>query len=56
MTYLIEQTEIFANWHRSLHDLRAAITRRFDRAAAGNLGDAKSIGGGVSEMRVAKEI
>ncbi|MDR1276442.1 MAG: type II toxin-antitoxin system RelE/ParE family toxin [Candidatus Accumulibacter sp.] len=54
MKYLIEQTRIFADWHTNLRDLRAkhAITRRLDRAAAGNLGDAKPVGEGVSEMRV----
>lgn len=37
-----------------MRDLRAriAIARRIDRAAAGNLGDVKPVGEGVSEMRV----
>lgn len=54
MTYLIQQTDIFAHWHGALRDLRAriAIARRIDRAAAGNLGDVKPVGEGVSEMRV----
>ena len=54
MTYLIQQTDTFANWHTALRDLRAriAIARRIDRAAAGNLGDVKPVGEGVSEMRV----
>ena len=29
-----------------------AIARHLDRAAAGNLGDVKSVGEGVSEMRI----
>ena len=29
-----------------------AIGRRLERASAGNLGDVKAVGGGVSEMRV----
>ena len=29
-----------------------AIRRRFDRAASGNVGDVKSVGEGVSEMRI----
>jgi putative addiction module killer protein len=29
-----------------------AIARRIDRASTGNLGDVKSVGDGVSEMRV----
>ncbi|WPP44428.1 type II toxin-antitoxin system RelE/ParE family toxin [Pseudomonas sp. AN-1] len=54
MTYLIQQTDTFAHWHSALRDLRAriAIARRIDRAAAGNLGDVKPVGEGVSEMRV----
>jgi putative addiction module killer protein len=31
---------------------KVAIARRIDRAATGNLGDAKSVGDGVSEMRL----
>ncbi|MDR1063241.1 MAG: type II toxin-antitoxin system RelE/ParE family toxin [Azoarcus sp.] len=54
MNYVIEQTRIFADWHEALRDMRAriAIARRIDRAAAGNLGDAKPVGEGVSEMRI----
>jgi putative addiction module killer protein len=54
MHYLIQQTSAFVAWHTSIRDLRAkiAIARRIDRAAAGNLGDIKPVGEGVSEMRV----
>ncbi|MCP1517777.1 type II toxin-antitoxin system RelE/ParE family toxin [Pseudomonas sp. GT1P32] len=54
MNYLIQQTTNFAQWHASIRDLRAkvAIARRIDRASAGNLGDIKPVGDGVSEMRV----
>ncbi|MFJ2427446.1 type II toxin-antitoxin system RelE/ParE family toxin [Pseudomonas sp. NPDC087804] len=54
MDYLIQQTAAFQAWHRSIRDLRArvAIARRIDRASTGNLGDVKSVGDGVSEMRV----
>lgn len=54
MDYLVKQTEGFAEWLFALRDTRAqlAIGRRIDRAAAGNLGDVKTVGGGVSEMRV----
>ncbi|EJM10139.1 hypothetical protein PMI22_05887 [Pseudomonas sp. GM21] len=54
MKYLIQQTMIFVAWHASIRDLRAklAIARRIDRASVGNLGDIKSVGDGVSEMRV----
>ncbi|MHC8343548.1 type II toxin-antitoxin system RelE/ParE family toxin [Pseudomonas sp. RT6P73] len=54
MNYIIQQTMIFVAWHASVRDLRAkvAIARRIDRASAGNLGDIKPVGDGVSEMRV----
>jgi len=54
MSYLIQQTQAFAKWHKSLRDLRAklAIARRIDRARVGNLGDVKSVGEGVSELRI----
>jgi putative addiction module killer protein len=54
MNYMVEQTDTFAQWHAALRDLRAkiAIARRIDRAANGNMGDAKSVIGDVSEMRV----
>lgn len=54
MEYVIKQTEGFAQWLLALRDARAqlAIGRRIDRAEAGNLGDVKPVGGGVSEMRV----
>ena len=54
MTYLVKHTTIFVAWHASIRDLRAkvAIARRIDRASAGNLGDIKPVGDGVSEMRV----
>lgn len=54
MTYLIQQTKSFAKWHQSMRDLRAkvAIARRIDRVKSGNLGDVKSVGEGISELRV----
>ncbi|WP_045494637.1 type II toxin-antitoxin system RelE/ParE family toxin [Pseudomonas sp. StFLB209] len=54
MTYEIRQTRSFAHWHASLRDLgaRIAVARRIERAAAGNLGDVKSVGEGISELRV----
>lgn len=54
MNYLIRQTAVFQAWHQSVRNLRAkvAIARRIDRASTGNLGDVKSVGDGVSEMRV----
>ena len=54
MKYIIEQTESFANWHSTLRDLRAksAIARRIERAENGNFGDTKSVGSGISEIRI----
>ena len=52
--FLVEQTESFAAWLSSLRDLRArlAIGRRLDRAAGGNLGDFKWLGGDIGELRI----
>jgi putative addiction module killer protein len=54
MPYLIQQTEAFAAWHAGLRDLRAkvAIARRIERVAAGTLGDVKSLGSDLSELRL----
>src|SRR6266850_4238125 len=44
----------FDEWFDSLRDKRmqAAVDARLARVRAGNLGDAKSVGGGVSELRI----
>ena len=54
MLYIVQQTGLFYSWHAALRDdkARIAIARRLERATAGNLGDAKSVGDGVSEMRI----
>ena len=54
MEYGVEQTEVFVRWLARLKDQRArvAIARRIERASAGNLGDARSVGEGVSELRI----
>lgn len=54
VTYTIEQTLAFSRWLVALRDVRGRIVigRRIERAVAGNLGDTKSIGEGVSEMRI----
>lgn len=48
------QTESFQEWLDNLKDMRAQvrITMRLRMAELGNLGDWKSVGDGVSEMRV----
>ena len=50
----VRKTENFAKWIDGLQDLRARarILVRIERLAAGNPGDVKPVGEGVSEMRI----
>lgn len=50
----IRKTEIFAKWLDGLHDIRARarILVRIERLVAGNPGDVKPVGEGVSELRI----
>ncbi len=50
----IRKTVIFAKWLDGLHDIRARarILVRIERLAAGNPGDVKAVGEGVSELRI----
>jgi len=50
----IRKTETFAKWIDGLQDIyaRARILVRIERLAAGNPGDVKPVGEGVSEMRI----
>lgn len=52
--YTLRQTQEFQDWLDELSDRRAQIriVARLRLAEAGNLGDCKSVGGDVSEMRV----
>jgi putative addiction module killer protein len=52
--FVIRETERFSRWLENLRDAqaRARIVRRVERLANGNLGDAKSVGGSVSELRI----
>lgn len=52
--YQIRQTDAFARWFGALRDVRAKarILARLDSTRLGNLGDTRSVGGGVSEMRI----
>ena len=50
----VRKTEVYANWLDSLPDIRARarILVRIERLAAGNPGDVRPIGEGVSELRI----
>ncbi|SFD34676.1 putative addiction module killer protein [Bosea sp. CRIB-10] len=50
----IRKTQTFANWLADLRDrqAKARIIVRIERMQAGNFGDHKSVGDGVSEMRI----
>lgn len=50
----VRQTEAFSAWIAHLRDMsaKARIVARIRRLELGNLGDAKSIGDKVSELRV----
>ena len=50
----IRRTDEFSRFLTKLRDLkaRARILTRVDRISTGNFGDAKSVGGGVSELRI----
>ena len=49
----VRRTAEFIAWLIALRDVqaRARVTKRIDRLAEGNFGDAKSVGDGVSELR-----
>ena len=48
------KSSTFNDWLNNLKDLRARakVQARIDRVATGNFGDAKSVGDGVSELRI----
>lgn len=50
----MRKTDLFAQWLDDLRDLkaRARIQARIERLAAGNSGDARPVGEGVSELRI----
>ena len=52
--YELQSTDVFDDWLRGLEDrrARARILARLDSAQLGNLGDVKSVGAGIREMRI----
>lgn len=50
----IRKTDVFALWLDRLRDIhaRARVQARIERLAAGNAGDVKPVGEGVSELRI----
>jgi len=50
----IRETNVFTAWFKSLRDVnaKARILTRIRRLSLGNPGDTKSVGHGVSELRV----
>lgn len=51
---LVRATDEFTDWLDGLRDVqaRARIESRVDRLGLGNPGDVRSVGSGVSEMRI----
>ena len=51
--YNVIETEAFAGWVDGLRDMptRIRLRRRVNKAKLGNLGDIKTVGDGVWEMR-----
>ena len=54
LVYQLRRTDVFDDWLLDLRDVRAKarILARLESARLGNLGDVRSVGDGVSEMRV----
>ena len=50
----VRRTDVFIHWFEGLRDevAQARIAMRIDRLEAGNPGDIKSVGDGVTEMRI----
>jgi len=50
----VRRTEVYAKWLDGLRDVRARarVLVRVERLAAGNAGDVRPVGEGVSELRI----
>ena len=50
---ILKEHEVFSKWFAEQNDdVIVIITRRLARVALGNFGDSKSVGGGVSELKI----
>ena len=51
---IIRQTETIAKWLHALRDIkgRAVVARRIQQLELGSFGDSRSVGEGVSELRI----
>jgi len=51
----VARTDVFIDWYERLRDreARQRISVRIDRLRAGNPGDIKPVGDGISELRIA---
>ena len=54
MMFEIRKTDVYLRWLDGLRDVRARahVLVRVERLAPGNPGDVKSVGKGVSELRI----
>ena len=54
MAYTVIMSETFRRWMKALRDrqAQARIAVRLDRVVEGNFGDHRSVGQGVSELRI----
>jgi len=52
--YQVKRTEQFIKWMKNLRDVyaKSRINNRLKHVELGNLGDSKSVGDGVFEMRI----
>ena len=52
--YDVVQTKEFERWHKEMRDSRAVarVTTAVERLQLGLIGDYKSVGGGISEIRI----